>query len=299
MAVDIATFEKDFIYQRTATIPEVTADLQTIGQFDAFHERLMKRWGYSIAASIFVGIGSFIACAATDAFNKHTAFAVAWLGLCLCGLITCIVKYLKHGQSDLPNRRYELVEEVLRLLEKDSASNEPVIVRLDLQRPDHTSKKSREGKVGPWDVQYFLDPWLDLSGRFLDGTSYRLQGLEKFQARHKKYRGRSGKSKSKSKTKSALQVTLSLKPNAKQYAEPEAISSKLKNTVQLPEWSGQKSVGVHKARLQLTAQTTAAWHGKPLPHQPDEKTYASGPHLVAMMFLSLYQALNQSQTKRK
>jgi hypothetical protein len=148
-------------------------------------------------------------------------------------------------------------------------------------------------------VEYFLDPWLDLSGRFLDGTSYRLQGFEKHQARRKTYRGRSGKTKSKSKSKSALQVTLSLKPSPKQYAEADSISTKLKETVQLPGWCKQKSAGIHKDRLQLTTQTTVDWHGQPLPRQPDEKTFASGPHLVAMMFLSLYQALNQSQIRRK
>jgi hypothetical protein len=126
-----------------------------------------------------------------------------------------------------------------------------------------------------------------------------LQGLEKYQSRRKTSRSSSGKTKTKTKSKSALQVTLSLKPSVKRYAEPEAISAKLNRTVQLPGWSEQKSVGVHKDRLQLTAQTTEEWHGKPLPPQPDETTAASGPHLVAMMFLSLYQALNQSRARRK
>lgn len=297
MSVDIATFEKNYVYQRTATIPEVTADLRIIGQFDAYHERLKSRWGYAMAACVITGIGSGLYFAATNVFHENTAVAIFWLGLCFCGLIMCTTKMLKHGESDLANRRYELVEEVLRLLEKDSASNESVAVRLDLQKPNHATKKTRDGKVGPWNVEYFLDPWLDLSGQFLDGSSYRLQGLEKYQARRKTYRSRSGKTKSKSKSKSALQVTLLLKPNAKQYTEPETISSRLKSTVQLPGWATTKSVGLHKDRLQLTAQSVAAWHGKPLPPRPDNNTFASGPHLVAMMFLSLYQALNQSRTK--
>lgn len=298
MSVDLATFEKEHVYQRTALISDITADLQIIGQFDAYHERQRSKWGYLMAASGLIGIGSFLALAKFDVLQTQTLIAVGWLGMCLCALIACVVQYLKHDAFDLANRRYELIQEVLRLLEKDSPRDEPVSVRLDLKIPNHATKQVREGKVGPWDVEYFLDPWLDLSGRFLDGTSYRLQGLEKYQARHKTYRSRSGKTKSKSKSKSALEVTLLLKPSGKQYAEPEVIAAKLNNTVQLPEWCQRKSAGLHKDRLQLTAQTKAQWHGKPLPPVPDEKSLASGPHLVAMMFLSLYQALNQSQLKR-
>jgi len=298
MSIDIAQFEKNYVYERTATIPEVTADLQTIARSDAHHEKLKREWGYAIAGCVAVGFVSFFILAGTNQFQKNNTFAVIWLGLCFAGFVTSIVYYRKHSGADLANRRYELLEEVLRLLQRDSAANETVAVRLDLQRPDHSSKKTGDGKVGPWKVKYFTDPWLDLSGRFLDGTSFRLQGLEKFQARRKTYTSSSGKSKSKSKTKSALQVTLSLKPSAKQYENPEAIASKFEGTTQLPSWSDRKSVGLHKDRLQLTAQTSEEWHGKPLPANPDHNNYASGPHLVAMMFLSMYQALNESKTKR-
>ncbi|MCX7423645.1 MAG: hypothetical protein NT013_29480 [Planctomycetia bacterium] len=299
MSVDIAEFEKTFVYQRTATILEVTADLQTIGQFDAYHERQKSIWGYAIAACVLTGIGSFMMLSMTNTLPQYPAISFCWLGLCFCAFIVCIVKRLKHGASDLTNRRYELLEEVLRLLEKDSPSNEPVEVRIDLQKPNHATKRVREGKVGPWNVEYFVDPWLELSGRFLDGTSFCLQGLEKYQDRRKKYRSRSGKSKTKSKSKSALQVTVSLKPSPKRYAESDVISTKLEGALQLPKWSRQKFAGVHKDRLLLTTLTAVDWHGKPLPPNPDEDTYASGPHLVAMMFLSLYQALNQSQIKPK
>ena len=298
MSIDITEFEKNYVYERTATIPEVTADLQTIAQFDAHHEQLKKKWGFAIAGSVLFGIASFFGLAISKQLDRNTVLAVIWLGLCFCGFVFCIMQYRKHSRSDLANRRYELLEEVLRLLLRDSSEKETVAVRLDLQRPDHTTKRTGEGKVGPWSVKYYADPWLDLSGRLLDGTSFRLEGLEKYQARRKTYRSTSGKTKSKSKSKNALQVTLSLKPSAKQYVTPDAIAAKLESTVQLPGWSARKSVGLHKDRLQLTAQTTAEWHGKPLPPQPDDTTYASGPHLVAMMFLSLYQALNESRTKR-
>lgn len=298
MSVNITEFEKNYVYERTATIPEVTADLQTIAQFDAHHERLKKKWGFAIAGSVLFGIASFFVLAVSNQLDRNLVLAVIWLGLCFCGFVLCIIQYRKHSRSDLANRRYELLEEVLRLLQRDSAQSESVAVRLDLQRPDHNSKRTSEGKVGPWSIKYYADPWLDLSGQFLDGTSFHLEGLEKFQARRKTYRSSSGKSKSKSKTKSALQVTLSLKPSVKKYEAPEAIAAALESAVQLPTWSHRKSVGLHKDRLQLTAQTTAEWHGKPLPSEPDDTTYASGSHLVAMMFLSLYQALNQSRTKR-
>lgn len=292
MSIDNAAFEKTFVYRHTGTIAEISADLLSLRQFDARHERLMKCWG--------VGIGACVLLAMLTSFASGTIgvpTAKVLLGLCLAGFVLSIVQTVRHGRSNLANRRYELAAEVLRLLEKDSPKDATVELQLDLQNPHHASKKQREGKVGPWQVKYFVDPWLKLQGRFLDGTAYRLIGTEKYQARKKRYRGRSGKWKSKSKSKSATQITLSLKPSAKRYSGIEQLSGDVAKSVQLPDWSHSKSVGVANGRLHLTAATTANWKGQlPQPNSPDE---VSGPHLVAMMFLSLYQALNQARTSRK
>ena len=292
MSIDLAAFEKNFVYRHTGTIAEISADLLSLRQFDARHERLQKRWGIGIAACVLLAM--------LTSFLSRPLGATAgyvWLGICLVGFVVAIVQTVRHGRANLANRRYELAAEVLRLLEKDSPKDATVELQLDLQNPNHASKKKREGKVGPWQVKYFVDPWLKLQGRFLDGTTYRLIGTEKYQARNKHYRSRSGKSKSKSKSKSATQITLSLKPSAKRYSGLEQISKDAAKAVQLPSWSHSKSVGVANGRLHLTAATTADWKGQ-LP-QPDSPDAASGPHLVAMMFLSLYQTLNQARTSRK
>ena len=292
MRLDFAQFQKTLIYQHSGTIAEICADLLGLSQFDALHERLRSRWGWSALALIVVGLTSAFV---SSPLNHASLPALVWLGICFAAFITCVVQWVRHSRADLANRRYELANEVLRLLEKDSSQEATIELQLDLRKPNHASKKQRDGTVGPWKVKYFVDPWLDLRGRFLDGTSYRLLGTEKFQARTKSYRSRSGKTKSKSKSKSSTQVTLSLKPSGKRYAEVEQISPKLTAAVQLPSWASSKSVDAADDRVSLTTFTTAAWTGQP--RGPDS-TSPSGPHLVAMMFLSLYQALNQSRVAR-
>lgn len=292
MRLDLAQFQKTLIYQHTGTITEICADLLGLSQFDALHERLRSRWGWSALALIPVGL---VSAFVSSPLNHASKPALVWLGICFVAFVTCLVQWIRHSRVDLSNRRYELANEVLRLLEKDSSKEATIELQLDLRKPNHASKKQRDGTVGPWKVKYFVDPWLDLRGRFLDGTSYRLLGVEKFQARTKTYRSSSGKSKSKSKSKSSTQVTLSLKPSGKRYAEVEEIAPKLTAAVQLPGWASSRSVDAADGRVSLTTFTTANWTGQP--RGPDA-TQPSGPHLVAMMFLSLYQALNQSRVSR-
>ncbi len=292
MRLDLAQFQKTLIYQHSGTIAEICADLLGLSQFDALHERLRRRWGWSAVVLIVVGMVSGFG---GRRLNLATLPAQVGGVVCFVAIVYCLTQWFRHSQADLANRRYELANEVLRLLEKDSSKEATIELQLDLRKPNHASKKQRDGEVGPWKVKYFVDPWLDLRGRFLDGTSYRLLGVEKFQARTKSYRSRSGKSKSKSKSKSSTQVTLSLKPSGKRYAEVEQISPKLAAAVQLPGWASSRSVDTADGRVSLTTFTTANWTGQP--RGPDA-AQPSGPHLVAMMFLSLYQALNQSRVPR-
>ncbi|MFM9965191.1 MAG: hypothetical protein ACKV2Q_28670 [Planctomycetaceae bacterium] len=292
MPLDLAQFQKTLIYQHSGTISEICADLLELSQFDALHERLRSRWGWSALALVPIGL---VSAFVSSPLNHASMPALVWLGVCFAAIVVCVVQWIRHRRADLANRRYELANEVLRLLERDSSKEATINLRLDLRSPNHASKKQRDGTIGVWKVKYFVDPWLDLSGRFLDGTSYRLIGVEKFQARKKSYRSRSGKYKSKSKTKSSTQVTLSLKPSAKRYAEIEQIGTKLDAAVQLPNWASSRSVGAANGRVFLTTMTKSDWSGQP---RSPKSTGNSGPHLVAMMFLSLYQALNQSRVAR-
>ena len=151
-------------------------------------------------------------------------------------------------------------------------------------------------------MKYYIDSWLRVRGRLLDGTSYRLSAIEKHQHRSKTTRGRSGKMKSKSKTKSASELIVGLKVKTRRYPGLHELAKAAQGAVKLPEWASLKAYRVH------APEGTDRWHVvAEVGHertvvvrpagQPEGPT--SGVRWFAMSFLSLYQVLNFARAQNK
>ncbi len=204
---------------------------------------------------------------------------------------------------NLEDRRYELAERMIRFLRRDSRHDAEVSLRLDLHRPNIKRKQVRQGKLGPWSVTYYTDPWLRLQGRLLDGTAYRLTAIEKHQHRGKTYRSRSGKMKSKSKTKSTTELIVGVRVKSRRYPELSKLTAKTANqVVQLPEWAILKAcqidapAGSDRATLVLKSATKQAWSCE-LEGEAEPPT--SGVRWFAMSILSIYQVLNLARASGK
>ena len=155
-------------------------------------------------------------------------------------------------------------------------------------------------------MKYYEDPWLHLRGRLLDGTTYDLTVIERFQVRSRWKRGRSGKMKHKTKTKSATVVVLRLKPKAAKHAYLQRLASDARNAVQLPGWVQLRDLGVADGLLVLKVGTKTVWSVPDHPNKPSKRGQApktevphNGQQMTAMMFLSLYQVLNLSRAISK
>ncbi len=288
--LELAT--RTLIYENRATIANVLAYIGELQQLDKVSEKRAKRWGCAALSAIPLAIFGVFIGAITSGRDVPVFMFGIW-GVAAVLLIVGLILWLSNRRYNLEDRRYLLTGKVLELLAKDSAADALVDVKMDLRKPGHASKFTRQGKVRDWKVKYFEDTWLQLRGRLLDGTSYQLIVLEKFQARSKWTRSRSGKSKHKSKTKSATDVALRLKPKTNKYAQLTTLSHDAAAAVQLPPWVTLKALQVSDGTLLLKAGTKLPWD------IPSEKMklqgQGNGVDMIAMMFVSLYQVLNLSR----
>ena len=285
MAGELERFNSTLVYEAQAPAEQLQADLQQIREFDKRAEEKTRRYKYITFGSLLFGIGSFVL---VIALNKVGLLAL--VGVAVFGLITGIVLWVRGAKFNLANRRYELFGELARLLGRDMAKDAALTVALDMTPPNDARKKVNEGQAGDWKVKYFVDPWLKLGGRFADGTSFQITLIEKFQARGKWKRSRSGKNKYKTKTKSSTQAAVRLFPKLKRYENLPQVTDKAASLLRLPEWVTVKNMDATADELSLTACTTEAWSVR----RHDPKTTHDGVEMVATMLLSLYQVLHSA-----
>jgi hypothetical protein len=289
MALDLAQFKRTLCCQGQATAGEVAAAVQEIRAFDAQAEQRGRMFRWTMLLAGLGTIASFLFLTPVA-----PAAAVPAAAVCGCVLIGAIIVWSQNRRFDLANRRYELLEELARLLGRDMPQGAPLTVSLDLAPPNDARKKTGEGTVRDWKVTHFADPWLKLSGRLADGTAFNIALVERYQARKKWARSRSGKSKLKSKTKIATLATISLFPKQKRYGNHEQLADRMPQFIRVPAWARVKKVSANAGALRLTTITGENWAvGKANPKQP-----CDGAELLVLMLLSLYQVLHASKSLR-
>jgi hypothetical protein len=115
--------------------------------------------------------------------------------------------------------------------------------------------------------------------------------------RYKNRKGQSStKTKETSRTRSIVRLRLRVKPN--RYRHLERIKAEAPRAVRLPEGADRPKLTVTADSLSLRARVGDGWAGDPLPVAGGPKK-PNATHVVAMMFLSLYQILNLSRAMDK
>lgn len=293
MPVNINALRKELVYETEASPAQIRADVDRIRVMDKVQERKESRWSFGCAGFLVAAVGAFVWAAATDGGVTAAWFA---LGGCVAVAIFCGIMSSLAGAANADDKRYELLQAVLGLLEVDVRPEVPVSVRLDLRKPNDKSKYTESGEVRGWNVKYFVDPWLQMRGKLADGTSFKVVVTERFQERTRWKRSRSGKMKRKSKTKSATRFDVQLKPKTKRYKKLDELGESARGAVQLPPSVALKGMAIEEGGVVLKAITKAPWD-IPTPEEPVEGQ--DGAQIVAMMLLSLYQVLNLSRALTK
>lgn len=293
---DEAKFRRSLRYQVNDTAESVLADMAFLRQFDRGHEKRSRNWkiaGFIGLPFFFIALLCFLN-ANTDRVNRDvsTTAGIVTGGVGLLLISVGFGMCWKHSSLDLDDRRYEVVAGLLRLLSKDMADDARVTVKIDFRPHNHARKLLRKGKAGYWNVKFFVDRWLEVSGSFVDGTKYSVTLIEKQQDRHRTKRSASGKTKHKYKTKNSSEAIISLKIKQKRYPRAQGLYGKFQKTVKLPPWVNLKSVRADGDRLTLRTTTPTKWDAV---GPEGKRPKRDGVNWMAMMFLSLYRLLNVSK----
>ncbi len=299
---DEAKFKRSLCYKASDCAKSVLTDMAYLRQFDDEQEKKARlgTWVGVIGILGIVGGGALLIIPNVEVFEFGRPWRwgmgeIAAVAVGVIGLVAAIAGFSLraiHGRLDLDDRRYEIVSGLLSLLSKDMAADAPVTVAVDFRPHNHAAKLLRRGRVGYWDAEFFVDRWLEMHGRFVDGTKYSVTVIEKQQDRHRTKISASGKTKHKYKTKNSSEAMVSLKIKQKRYPQAQELDRKVNQTVQLPPWVQLKSVGTEGELLTLRTTTNTKWDARGPGEKPATR---DGVNWVAMMFLSLYRLLNDSK----
>ncbi|MEM6452728.1 MAG: hypothetical protein AAF703_20725 [Cyanobacteria bacterium P01_D01_bin.105] len=288
MAFDLKSFGKTLVYEGTPSGPQLQANFKQIAVQDKKAEK--KRTLYftiAIISAICAFVG-FIWAA------QETAAGVLLLVPIVLLLVAMVTGVLggRWNQFAVPDLRYTLPMQLVDMLERDMAKNTAFATRIDFSAP---TKKKKQVAKGPWPARSgwtqasFEDPWLRLSGQFLDNTRFALTLTELTVVRSGWKRSRSGKRKHKTKTKpKGMEAQLLLKFSRKRYGAVTALQPDLAGAVNLPQQVSLKKIKVNDHQLLLRAKVA--------PNSLD----ADGLYqLFTQMLLSAYQVLNLSKELSK
>lgn len=266
-------------FEGQLTTQELASSLDALKELDKTSER-QKRSGCLVMAGgvVLLIIGTGVSNAARSDWMLILSVIVG-AGIVIKGFASRLVA----GKTDFEDRRYELLDRMAQLLSADMDPELPFNVRLDLDKVNAGDKFVKKGKAGHWNVKYYEDAWLNLSGQLVDGTKFTVTLIEKHQDRSRTKRSASGKLKHKTKTKSGVQAVVSLKPKEKRYPNAGQLGREARGAVQLPPGVLLKDLSTRENVLTLKTASKSAW------------TVDSGVQLLSQMLLSLYQVLNLSR----
>lgn len=297
VAFDPAQFRKDLVYRARVAPAEILRDIKRIRQQDRIAESRRSKSGWiGGLALVCAFLGFLFTFAILDVSDGGIGIALVAVGALAVTGAAALVYRGTQGKFDYEDRRYVLLERILPLIEADLATGAPIDVRMDLAKPTVASKSNGGAEIRGWKVKFFEDPWLSMSGQFVDGTRFFLEATEKFQKRSKWKQSSSGKMKHKTKTKSATQLSLHLAVKPKRYPALERVHAQADGALQLPKKVMVKRVDTAADSLGLRVLIKSEWDCPP----PGEASAAiDGRELVASMFLSLYQVLNLAKAVAK
>lgn len=294
MTPAIAKLKQTRAYSVTATAEQIRLDVEDLRGFDKHHEKIAARWGWGVFFSILLAVAGFFLLLWNEGLNVHPALGGSLIGLGVLSASVCQFVKWTYLRWDLEDFRYELLLELVRLLQTDMAQDAQFQVKVDFS--PHNSKQffMHKGVAGHWTVKYYAHPWFEISGQLLDGSKFQVALLEKQQDRHRYKTNARGKTKLKTKTKNGGEATVSLRIKPRRYPRFAQTCQIVQHAVRLPSGALTKGVVADGDRL-----TVRAKHGPEFYDSDPAGAARRRGELVATMMLSCYHVLNQSRQPRE
>jgi hypothetical protein len=309
LAVDLDQFSNAPIYRATVPCSQALEDLQQLGQLDAHREKKQRQASLVGGSTLVAGIlGLLVGFPGLQGEGIGEVLGWGGVGLILVGLVA-LIQSSRYQQLNLENRRYELASRLVGLLQADIAPDEPVTLELDLRPETHSDKYQNESRTpSGWKVKHYLDPWLSLQARLLDGTHLRLEMTARVQLRSRTKTNARGKTKHKSRQLSDALLRVRLRVKPERYQHLERLGAKAEGAMQLLKGTQLKDLTVEADRVDMTLHLDSPWSAgnepRPSPgsgpgNRSPGPTPLNGQRVVAMALLSLYQLLNLSRALDK
>ena len=284
MAFDLTQVKRNrWIYETTALAPRIQLDCKEIAQYD---QKMTKRRRIANTILIVGAVALFASFFLASALGT-TPFVIA-----LVPLLVGIVLRIMWRSLDVPDLRYQVVEQLVDTLSRDVARDTPFHLKLDFtpsnakqKRIDTVPYPSRHG----WKMDRFRDNWLVLNGQFLDNTDFTLSLTELMVSKYGWKRSRSGKSKFKRKNKSkGVELELDLHMPRKRYGAIQVLQQDIQSAIQLPANVRLKRIKVDENSLILGIKAS-----------PGFLDQTSLYKLIMQLFLNAYHVLNLAKELSK
>lgn len=272
-------------YQSTASIATMIQNLSGIAQRQQDIIRTKQRFTWTAIAA-FTGV--FVSIFITVLIPSLGGLLIV---ACLGYAIYAVIGANHQGKMELVKYRYALLARLLKALDRDIQNSHNVSVVAVFSKPDQPHKKQDtipHPTRPKWKLDRFCDRWLDLKGRFLDGTRFHLSVTEFYQKAYGWKNGSSGKSKYKTKAKSkGWEVAIVLNYSTRKYGATQVLKQEIQDAIQLPSQAVLKGLKVTPKSIQLVVKV------RPNASSPTDEIYEAELYrTITMMFLSLYQVLN-------
>jgi hypothetical protein len=284
--MDLVAFKKTLRYARAATPDEVVQDVGALRLFDASHEARERRWRRLM---VFGFVGVFVSLFVGGIASS--ALETPWPMLAVPTLLAVgIVSALRRrawGLFNLANERYELLGAVCRLVKADLPRDGTVEVGLELDRPEQPRYLTRQLERGRWKCKLYVQPWLRLRGRLVDGTRFEVRAVERQEVRTCWKTNARGKRKHKRKVKAATLLDVAQVPKHREgEAGLDGLGERLSGAAKLPPGARLLRARAEAGSLSLRAVLTPA----------DPRTrFLDLEKAVALMLLSLYQVVGAAR----
>ena len=308
----------DGIYQSQLPVRALMNDLESLANLDKESEKKISYWSKIRILLFVLGLVALL-LGLFSVEHRWGIEAWAFMGALGMVIIWCVITFStlkKLNRDEFPDYRYLTCQKLLELLSADIDNHSEIETRLNLKEklsPNQTIEKGKKGS-STWNRRNTSECFLSLNGVFLDGTKFRCSITEEVQAygEHFPYRSLSGKTKTKLKANKRTRWigALRLRFKEKRYSSSPTESQQIEDLIQIPDRAKLKKLEVNdqellmrsatetnkqKHKVKMSKDIPAAWDDMEIDANSSDMLKA----FMAQMFLSLYQALNSSKTKKK
>lgn len=214
--------------------------------------------------------------------------------IAVAGFIFSIVKYVGTAKLDVEDRRYLIAQAIVHNLSADMGENDLVGLEIDFSNYQDGELKGTEGGgfMSSEKAMSYALPWLQMKGRLVDGTRFRL-GVT--QCVKRKERSKRKYTKVKEAFSEKLTVTLAVKPRLQPHLAQAAAMLKARgrlNGLTLRQVSTDGKV----LTVQAMTPRLATIHGRYRVTNENAAIRTCNHHTVLGLLLACYDAIGRAKS---